>query len=85
MAFGIEWKVRAMEDMKALDRKTQERVVEKLELISDSPHRYLDWLKAYGVYKLRVGDYRIFIDLNQKDRFIEVLTIKHRSKAYKLL
>lgn len=84
MTFEIVWKPKAVEDLQSLDNKTQERIIEKLELISPAPQRFLDWIKKYGVYKLRVGDYRIFADLNQKEKVIDVLTIRHRSKAYKL-
>lgn len=85
MAYGIFWKPRALGDLKALDRGMQARIIEKLEYTADSPSRFLDWIKKFGVYKLRVGDYRVFVDLNQADETIEVLTIQHRSRAYERL
>jgi mRNA interferase RelE/StbE len=85
MAFEIAWKPKAVEDLQSLDKEMQRRIVEKLEIISPSPQRFLDWIKKYGVHKLRVGDYRIFLDLSQKEQIMEVLAIRHRSKAYKLL
>lgn len=81
----INWKTQAEDDFIKLDRKTQKRIIQKLEIIASQPNRFLDWLPKYAVHKLRVGDYRIFIDLNQKNKLIEVLTIRHRRKAYKRL
>ncbi len=47
--------------------------------------RYLEPLKGHDFYKIRVGDYRLFVDYYpEKDRLI-VRMIEHRSRAYKRL
>jgi mRNA interferase RelE/StbE len=85
MAYKVEWKPRVIEDLESLEPQIQERIIEKVELIKDSPNRFLDYLKKYAVHRMRVGDYRVFIDLHTKDRLLEVLTIRHRKNAYKRL
>lgn len=82
-SYKIFWKPKAVGDLESLNRDTQTRIIEKIESITGSPNRFLEWIKKYGVYRLRVGDYRVFVDMNQSDKRIEILTIRHRSKAYK--
>jgi len=36
-----------------------------------------------GLYRYRVGDYRVIFDINEKSKSVEVLSIKHRKNAYK--
>lgn len=85
MAYALFWKPKALEDIESLDPLMQKRIVEKIELLGEQPQRFLEYVKKYGVHKLRVGDYRIFIDLHPKDESLEVLTIRHGKKAYKKL
>ncbi len=83
MAYQIRWMPQAIKDITSLEPTIQERIIDKLEIISVSPTRSLDYIKQYGVHRLRVGDYRIFIDLHNRERSLDVLTIRHRKKAYK--
>ena len=66
-----------------LDAELQRRVLEKLRWFLENdvaPEPLEGNLK--GLYKLRVGDYRIVYDF-ASDTDIVVRSIGHRSKAYK--
>jgi len=46
----------------------------------------LDIIKLKGTingYRIRIGDYRIIYNLDQKEKTIEIENIKHRGKGYK--
>ncbi|HHQ44715.1 MAG TPA: type II toxin-antitoxin system RelE/ParE family toxin [Candidatus Altiarchaeales archaeon] len=83
MKYQIVWKPQAVDDVKGLDKRFQKQIVEKITSIVVKPERFLDYIKKYRVHKLRAGDYRIFIDLDHKEKTIEVLTVRHRKNAYK--
>ena len=83
MVFEICWKPKAIEDLGRLEKSIQKRIVEKIESAAEKPERFLDWIRKYRVYRLRVGDFRVFVDLDNKRRIIEVLVIRHRNKAYR--
>jgi len=85
MAYEIVWNSKAEDDLSDLDNEAQKRIILKLDSIVENPHRFLDYLQKYCVYKLRVGEWRIFIDIHDNCRELEVLRIRHRSKAYQRL
>jgi len=78
----IELTRRAERDLKKLDRPVAKRVVDALKDLEEG-RRFLEPLSGQfkGLFKLRVGDYRI-ITQPQKPGTIIVRFIRHRSKAY---
>ena len=83
MNYSLEIKPQAKEDLKNLDVRISRRIKDKLEGIKNSPEHYLKWINEYKVHVLRVGKHRVFIDLNKKEKIIEILVIRHRDKAYR--
>jgi len=51
--------------------------------MGSDPKRYLESLKEVGGYKLRVGDYRVILDVDWNTKTIFVLLVGHRKKIYK--
>ncbi|MCK5176672.1 MAG: type II toxin-antitoxin system RelE/ParE family toxin [Candidatus Aenigmarchaeota archaeon] len=51
--------------------------------MADEPKYYLQMLVDIKGYKLRIGDYRAIIELNENDKIIIVLLVGHRSNIYK--
>ncbi len=78
----IELTRRAERDLKKLDKPVAKRVVSALKDLEEG-RRFLEPLSGQlkGLFKLRVGDYRV-IAQNQKPDTIVVRFIRHRSKAY---
>jgi mRNA-degrading endonuclease RelE of RelBE toxin-antitoxin system len=79
----ISFSPEAEVDLKKLDKEVQFQVVKKLRTIAGSknPKRYLHPLKELGAWKIRVGDYRILVDLKGDTLWIHL--IGHRKKVYK--
>ncbi len=75
----------AKKQLSKLDRTFQERIFSTLERIRFRPENYLIRLVGYPLYKLRVGDYRIIIELNQNKLIISILKIGHRKNVYQNL
>jgi mRNA interferase RelE/StbE len=57
--------------------------VAKLEVVAKSPDRYLSRLSSLDAFKLRVGDYRLIIDMNRERKMLYVITLGHRSTVYR--
>ena len=83
MTFEIRWDKKALEFLRKLDRLISKRIVQKVDQIKSDPGRYLEPLKEIGGYKLRVGDYRVIIDVDWDAEIVFVLLIGHRKKIYK--
>ena len=78
----IEYKASVERDLRRIDKKEVNRILKKIEkVLNADPDKGLPLKGDYtGLYKLRVGDYRVVYS-KSKNRFL-VLRIRHRKKAY---
>lgn len=68
--------------LRKLDPPIRDRIVKKLDKASGDPARFLERLVAVDSYKLRVGDYRVVLDVDWPGKTLYVLTLGHRSVIY---
>lgn len=83
MSYSIIWDKKAKKFLKKLEPKESKRIIKKVNEITDNPKRHLNTLVKINLYKLRIGDYRALIDLNENKKLIEVVLVKHRKNIYK--
>lgn len=81
--FGIIILPTAKKDLKKLPKNMIKIILKKLYSIKENPLRYIERLKKSHLWKLRVGDYRVIIMINTKDKIINVIKIGHRKDIYK--
>ena len=81
--YDVEFTSGAERQLKKLERALQERIVAALERIRVRPQDYLERLAGETSYKLRVGDYRIIIDLDEEKLVILIIKVGHRGSIYK--
>jgi mRNA interferase RelE/StbE len=87
LTWRIEVSETAKKQLSALDRPVQERIRkylrERVAPASD-PRELGDPLRSNmaGLWKYRVGDYRIVAEIREKEVLILVVRIGHRSKVY---
>ena len=83
MAYVVEYKASVTRDLKKLSNKEVGRVLGKLEaeLRRDPGARVPLKGEFAGLFRLRVGDYRIIYA--KTDRGVLVLRIRHRKEAYR--
>ena len=72
----------AIEFLKNLDKKNQERIFNKIMSTKEDPFHYFEKLTSKKQYKLRVGDYRVIADIDKNEIKILVLLIGHRKNIY---
>jgi mRNA interferase RelE/StbE len=68
--------------MSALDATVAERIFKKVLSIAGNPHAFVERLKGLPVYKLRIGDWRAIIAIDDKKQAITVVHIGHRKNVY---
>lgn len=82
------WKFtpRAADQFDALDQHVQDRIVTKLDEVTDSewrsPDEFLEPLTGGPFSKLRIGQFRLACTLDRNASVLEVHRIEHRSGAY---
>lgn len=75
----------ALRQLKKLNRDIQKRIISALERIRIRPEVHVRRLVNDPAYRLRVGDYRVIMDIDRKRLIILVLKIGHRRNIYKLV
>lgn len=82
MTYEIIFSDQALKQLKKLEKTVQGRIIAGLERIRIRPQAYVTKLVGDPGYKLRVGDYRIIMDIDNKKLIILVLKAGHRKNIY---
>jgi mRNA interferase RelE/StbE len=82
MTYEIIFSDKAFRQLKKLEKKVQGRIIAVLERIRIRPEAYVTKLVGDPGYKLRVGDYRVIMDIDNKKLTILVLKAGHRKNIY---
>jgi len=61
----------------------QKRIISALARIRIRPEAYVSKLAGDPGYKLRIGDYRVILDIDKNRLIILVIKIGHRRNIYK--
>ena len=90
MTYHLKIERNAVKEMKVLSQNVQDRIKEKIKVtlvVNPFPTGDNDIKKIKGskFWRLRVGEYRIFFDIDQEEKIVYILSIRHRSKAYREL
>lgn len=81
MVYQINW-APAVDDIRSIDKETRKRIIKKVGSILGQPSRFVERLEGYPFFKLRVGDYRVILDIRNTENIIVVVLVGHRSKVY---
>ncbi len=79
----MEFSELAAERLRKLERPVRQRIAKKLHEVAEDPRRYLTRLASVEAYRLRVGDYRVIVDVDWEHAIVHVLTLGHRSTVYR--
>ena len=83
MSYEIIFSASAFKELNKLERKDQERIISALERLRIRPERYVAKLVGDPGYRLRVGQYRVIMDIDERKLMILVIKVGHRKKIYK--
>lgn len=83
--YEVEFRPRAAQEFEKLDEVIAGRVLKKLRWLAEN----LESIKPEplsgpfsGLFKLRVGDYRVIYQANREKRVLTVLLVGHRREIY---
>lgn len=81
--YEIIFSDKAKIQIKKLSEETRERIGRVLERIKIRPDHYVKRLVVCHYYRLRVGDYRVILDIQNDRLIIFVIELGHRKNIYK--
>lgn len=73
----------ALKQLNKLPRNLQTRILKTLERIRIRPHSFIKSLSGLPYFRLRVGSYRLILDVKENQLIIIVLELGHRKNIYK--
>jgi len=82
LLYEIVFSQKAKKQLFKLERSIQERIISALERIRIRPESYITKLVGDPGYKLRVGDYRVIMDIDKNKLLVLVIKIGHRKNIY---
>jgi mRNA interferase RelE/StbE len=80
--YELKFDKKAIDFLNKLEKNDKERIWNKLQECKIEPFRYLKHLENMEGYKLRVGDYRIIIDVEKTIKILTVVKIGSRKNIY---
>lgn len=85
MAWSVLWSDKSKKQLKKLGKKIAGRIIDGVDDIKDDPYPAVRRLARSKFFRLRAGDYRVILDLQQGRLLIFVITTDNRKKIYKLV
>jgi mRNA interferase RelE/StbE len=82
MVFQIIWSESAARQLGKLDRSVAKRILGRVQALESDPLRSLRRLVGVPYHRLRVGDFRLIVEVAQDRLLILVLRVGHRSSIY---
>ncbi len=83
LSYNVKFKPKAVKELKKLPKNIIERILKKVVFIKDTPQSFMKKLETKNIWSLRVGDYRVLIDVYEDKRTIEIIKVGHRKEIYK--
>ena len=84
-AKGMQIEDEAERELKSFEKKTRERIARRIDrLILDPCCSNCKPLKGLsGIWRLRVGDYRVIYEIKDTQLIVLVIRIAHRGEAHR--
>ena len=81
--YEIIFSQKAKKQLFRLEKNIQERIITAIERIRIRPEAYITKLVGDPGYKLRVGDYRLIMDIDNNNLLILLIKVGYRKDIYK--
>ena len=85
-SFEIRWHEKAVKDLKRLDKGTSLRIIDKVKNhLIKKPVKLSKSLRGrfQGLFRYRVGDYRVIFVLDYEKGELLILAVSHRKNIYR--
>ena len=80
--YKLIFEKRALQSLNKLEENTKKRIWNKLQECKENPFRFLEPLIQIKGFKLRVGNYRVILDVQEEIKILNILKIGHRKNIY---
>ena len=85
MTYTVTYTARARRDLKNLPPEVARRIIRSVAGLREDPHQHVRKPAGFAgtpAYRLRVGDYRVILTIEDEHLLVLVLEAGHRSNIY---
>ena len=82
MSYNIHWSGKADKFLGKLPKEISKRIVNKVNSIKNNPFHFVEHYEGESYFKLRIGDYRVLLDIDPSAKLIEIRIVGHRGNIY---
>lgn len=83
MTWEVIWSEKSVKQLKKMDVKNAQKIFDAVLDCITNPFQSVTRLTNSPFYRLRVGNYRVILDLQQNKMIIFVVETDHRGQIYK--
>ena len=80
--YKIIWDKKPREILQKLQPTISSRIYKKVNELTENPFSKVKRLKGINTFSLRVGDYRVILDIDVQGKIIYILNMGHRKNIY---
>jgi len=83
--YRIEFTTCAAKDLKALERPVLKRIAARIDALANDPRPPSAKLLAANerLYRIRVGDYRVIYEIEDRTVLVLIIRVGHRREIYR--
>jgi mRNA interferase RelE/StbE len=81
--FDLFFTAESKKFLKKLNKQDSTRIISTLERCRIRPHSHVKKLVSSPYFRLRIGDYRVILDIKAGILLIIIVEIEHRKNIYK--
>ena len=83
MTWQVIWSAKSVKQLEKIDTKNAQKIYDSVLNCVDDPFKVAIKLQNSPFFRLRVGNYRVILNLQQNKMIIFVVEMDHRSRIYK--
>lgn len=83
MPWQVVWSEKSVKQLEKIDKKDAQKIYDSVLECVGEPFRVVIRLTNSPFYRMRVGKYRVILDLQQNKMIIFVVESDHRGQIYK--
>jgi mRNA interferase RelE/StbE len=85
MPYELYIERRAEKDLKKLEASLFSEIVARIKELADNPHPHGSKKIAgsQNDWRIRIGNYRVLYEIDNKTKTIKIMRVKHRREAYR--
>lgn len=83
MSYSLEFSAKSLKQLRKLSNETRRRIIATLKRCRVRPYPHVKRLVGSPYYRLRVGEYRVILNIIGGRLVIFVVEIDHRKRIYK--